>query len=32
MYYVSFIDDLLRNKLVYFVQKESNVFYKFEEF
>jgi hypothetical protein len=32
MYYVSFIDDFLRNTWIYFLQKKYEVFGKFKEF
>jgi hypothetical protein len=32
VYYVSFIDDFLRNTWIYFLQKKSEVFVKFHEF
>jgi len=32
VYYVSFIDDLSRNTLIYFLKKKSEVFDKFKEF
>jgi hypothetical protein len=32
MYYVSFIDDFLRNTWIYFLGKKSELFDKFKEF
>ena len=32
MYYVSFIDDFLRNTSIYFLHKKSKIFSKFKEF
>jgi hypothetical protein len=32
MYYVSFIDDFLRNTWIYFLRKKSKVFDRFKEF